>query len=302
MTSRSFRAFQVDTFTARLFTGNPASVVLDADSLSDAEMHAITRELGRGDAAFVQSARGSDHDLYVRFFTPVREAPFIGHATLAVHVVRSQLASGATQRLRQRSAAGDFEIDVEQRDGATHVGVRQAAPTRVRALEHAEVEALLDALGLGRADLDPRCPVEIYGQRSTRLVLAVRSHGALTHLKPDFAALGRLTSHVGAEGFFVFTLESGIPGFLTEARMFCPAIGIPEDAVSGNAHGMLGTYLVRHALLRADNGVARFRGTQGAVLGRPGEVDIEVWVDKGAPSTVRIAGTGVVVFSTTLTL
>jgi len=117
-----------------------------------------------------------------------------------------------------------------------------------------------------------------------------------------YRLISRETPHIGAEGFFVFTMDSGTPGFLTEARMFCPAIGIPEDAVSGNAHGMLGTYLVRHSLLRAEGGVARFRGAQGAVLGRPGEVDIEVSVEKGAATTVRIAGTGVVVFSTTLTL
>ena len=42
--SRRIRIFQVDAFTADRFTGNPAGVVLDADSLSDAEMLAIARE------------------------------------------------------------------------------------------------------------------------------------------------------------------------------------------------------------------------------------------------------------------
>ena len=84
--------------------------------------------------------------------------------------------------------------------------------------------------------------------------------------------------------------------------MFCPAIGIAEDAVSGNAHGMLGAYLVRHKLLAASNGIASFRGAQGANLGRPGQVDIEVEAQGTTPEAVRIAGTGVVVFATTLTL
>jgi predicted PhzF superfamily epimerase YddE/YHI9 len=31
--------------------------------------------------------------------------------------------------------------------------------------------------------------------------------------------------------------------------MFCPALGIPEDPVSGNAHGLLGAYLAEQGLL-----------------------------------------------------
>ena len=41
---------------------------------------------------------------------------------------------------------------------------------------------------------------------------------------------------------FALTKTNGVVG--TESRMFVPALGIPEDPVSGNAHGMLGVYLV----------------------------------------------------------
>ena len=47
--SRRIRIFQVDAFTTDRFTGNPAGVVLDADSLGDAEMLAIARELNNAD-------------------------------------------------------------------------------------------------------------------------------------------------------------------------------------------------------------------------------------------------------------
>ena len=48
----SVRVFQVDAFTARRFTGNPAGVVLDAEGLSSSQMRAIARELGAADCAF----------------------------------------------------------------------------------------------------------------------------------------------------------------------------------------------------------------------------------------------------------
>jgi PhzF family phenazine biosynthesis protein len=301
MAARSLRYFQVDAFTSRQFAGNPAGVVLDADGLSASEMQTIARELHCGDTAFVSAASRDDHDLQVRFFSPAREVPFVGHATLAVHVVRAQMLA-APVRLRQLCGIGIVEVDVERRTEGVHVGIRQEAPPRVRGLDHGELETLLDALGIGSADIEARLPVEIYGQRSTRLLLAVRSHAVLARMRPDLPALARLTSHFGAEGYFIFTLDASPQHCLTEARMFCPAIGIPEDAVSGNAHGMLGVYLVRHRVLRPKDGIASFSGSQGASLGRPGQVDTQVSVADGQPQSVRIAGTGVVVFATTLAL
>src|SRR5215510_8821647 len=77
--SRRIRIFQVDAFTTERFTGNPAGVVLEADTLSDAE--------------FVLKPDGPDHELRVRFFTPRTEAGFVGHATIATHFVLSRDAA-----------------------------------------------------------------------------------------------------------------------------------------------------------------------------------------------------------------
>ena len=88
----------------------------------------------------------------------------------------------------------------------------------------------------------------------------------------------------------------------TESRMFCPAIGVPEDAVSGNAHGMLGAFLVRHHLLASHDGIARFHGQQGRALGRPGEVRVEVQEYGGEAYSVRVAGNAVIVFETRIQL
>ena len=94
------RVFQVDAFTAQRFSGNPAGVVLDADALSGAQMQALARELNNGDSAFVLHPDDTDHDLRLRFFTPRREAAFVGHATLAAHAVLACL--GLPPRLIHR--------------------------------------------------------------------------------------------------------------------------------------------------------------------------------------------------------
>lgn len=302
MSVRAYKIFQVDAFTRTMFSGNPAGVVLGADDLDDEEMQQIARELGRGDTAFMLAPAAADHDLRVRFFTPKCEVPFVGHATVAAHFVRGTLGELPRKPLRQLSGTGIVTVDLQEIDGVIEVGVRQPAPRLARTLEGAELDSVLDALGVSHGDLDARCPVEIFATGSTRLMLALRSAQSLSRLHPNLDALARLTPHIGAEGYFVFALLSDGTEPTSESRMFCPAIGVPEDAVSGNAHALLGTFLVRHRLLESQQGVARFRGLQGRVLGRPGEVRVEVQDYGGEPFSVRIAGNAVIVFETEIRL
>jgi PhzF family phenazine biosynthesis protein len=81
----------------------------------------------------------------------------------------------------------------------------------------------------------------------------------------------------------------------TEARMFCPAIGIDEDPVSGNAHSMLGVYLHDLGLLPLADGIASFEGRQGRHVQRPGAVSVTVAVDAANQAVAAsIAGHAVV--------
>ena len=72
--------------------------------------------------------------------------------------------------------------------------------------------------------------------------------------------------------------------------------GIPEDPVSGNAHGMLGVYLVNHGLLQPKNGNVVFRGHQGQWVRRPGVVDVAVESSGKVAQSVRITGDAVIVY------
>lgn len=110
MAQRTVHVFQIDAFTQQMFAGNPAGVVLGAEILSDAEMQAIARELNNSDTAFVLPGAGADHDLHLRFFTPVREVAFVGHATVAAHVARLATGQAKSGRLRQKSRSGVFDV------------------------------------------------------------------------------------------------------------------------------------------------------------------------------------------------
>jgi PhzF family phenazine biosynthesis protein len=84
--------------------------------------------------------------------------------------------------------------------------------------------------------------------------------------------------------------------------MFCPALGIPEDPVSGNAHGLLGAYLAEFGLLQHDGRRAAFSGGQGHYLHRPGRVDVELELNDGHIEAVWIIGQAVSIFETEITL
>jgi PhzF family phenazine biosynthesis protein len=295
--SRRIRIFQVDAFTTDRFTGNPAGVVLDADTLTDAEMLAIARELNNADTAFVLKPDGTDHDLRVRFFTPRTEASFVGHATVATHFVLSRNGSRSA-RVRQKQKSGLVDVEVRG-DGATRrIAVRQPAPPLGRQLNDRERLAVLDALALSTGDIDTRCPLRIVGGAGTRLLIGVRSTDQLKQLKPDFSRLTTLSAQLGAAGFFVFTLSHPFANCLTESRMFCPALGIPEDPVSGNAHGLLGAYLADQGLLQHADATARFTGAQGHHLHRAGRIDVELEFVGGKVDGVWIIGQAVEIFET----
>jgi len=298
--SRTLDVFQVDAFTTRRFAGNPAGVVLGADALTDEDMLAIARELNNADTAFVLSPDAADHDVRIRFFTPRTEAAFVAHATVAAHYVMSRRPG--SRRLRQKQKSGIVEVGIRGEGDARRVAIHQAPPQIGRELLPRERLAVLDALALSSGDLDPRCPLLVCGTANTRLMVGVRGAEQLRQLKPDAARLTTLSAQLGAAGYFVFTLTPQLPGVLTESRMFCPAIGIAEDPVSGNAHGMLGVYLAARDLLPRSGDQAAFSGAQGHYMNRPGRVDIELDYANGIVDAVRVIGDAALVFETSITL
>jgi PhzF family phenazine biosynthesis protein len=297
--TRKLRIFQVDAFTDTRFAGNPAGVVLDADTLTDTEMQAIARELNNGDTAFLFAPNAADHDLRIRFFTPRKEAPFVGHATLAAHAVLARIAPQT--RRKQSGKTGLVEVHTLPNDAG--FAIRQTPPPLGRQITASELRETLALLGLSHEQVDDTCPARIVGAASTRLLLAVKDGAALDAMAPQLAALGVLSGEMGAQGYFIYARTSRVAGCDTEARMFCPALGIDEDPVSGNAHAMLGIHLHALGLLPTDAGRGRFIGAQGGHVGRPGRVTVEVELDAtGAAIAASISGQAVIVFEAQLTI
>jgi PhzF family phenazine biosynthesis protein len=300
----TLRIFQVDAFTSTRFTGNPAIVVLDADGQSDATLLAVAREFSHAEVAFVFAAGGPDHDVRLRFFNARKEALFVGHATVAAHAVLLALGRRGAGVYRQHSGTGIVEVTAHVDPSAAGadalIEFRQTAPELDSPLPFKTTLRVAEALRLPATQLHEIMPARVARKGSTRVLVPIADPRQLDALAPNIDTLISLGSELGADGFFVFALNRATEEWSTESRMFCPALGIPEDPVSGNAHAMLAAYL--WDLGQFGKHSTSFIGRQGRQMNRPGQVSVKLEIDQGNLVAARIGGTAVIVSEGTLAL
>jgi PhzF family phenazine biosynthesis protein len=297
------RIFQVDAFTHTRFTGNPATVVLDADGQSDATLRAVAREFPHAEVAFVFAANGADHDVRLRFFNARKEAPFVGHATVAAHAVLLALGRRSVGVCRQHSGIGIVEVTASA-EGAAGQGpvieFRQGVADLDTPLPFKTTLRVAEALRLPATQLHEIMPARVARKGGTRLLVPVADPRQLDGLSPNADTLLSLGTELGADGFFVFALTRIADEWSTDSRMFCPALGIPEDPVSGNAHAMLAAYL--WDLGQFGKNSPAFTGRQGRQMQRPGQVSVRLEVAQGSLVAAHIGGSAVIVSEGTLAL
>ena len=295
---KTYRIYQIDAFTRDRFKGNPAGVVANADGLSDSQMQAIARELNNAETAFILSATAPDHEVWIRFFTPTTEVPSCGHATISAHYVRAIENKLPSCTVQQRIGIGVLPVDIVKEDSDYRIIMTQGAVEISAEITGKSRKDILSALNLSDSDLDDRCPIQIASTGHSKVMIGIKSRDRLHSLMPDLTRLANISRATGCNGYFVFAFGGEGSDILTHGRMFAPAIGIPEDPVTGNANGPLGAYLVHHSILDASDGAVTFKGKQGEAIGRPGIVTVTVGVKDGEPFKVQVGGNARVAFKT----
>ena len=296
-----YRIYQIDSFTKEKFTGNPAGVVTNADGLSDLQMQKIARELNNSETAFIFSPLDDYHDVHVRFFTPTKEVPICGHATIAAHYVRAKENFLNTTRILQKTGAGILPVDIVKENENYKIIMTQGKIEIQEPLSDEVQKVLTKALGFTREDLLENFPVTIASTGHSKVMIGIKDLNLLHGLRPDMTSLVKLSSEIGCNGFYVFTFDQEKTP-LVHGRMFAPAIGINEDPVTGNANGPLGAYLVHYGLVQHNGSLFSFQAVQGEAIGRAGTMEVQVKIKNNQPEEVRIVGNAVIVFSTELML
>ncbi len=289
---------QVDAFTDRAFTGNPAAVLLNASGLSDEQLQLIAREMNLSETAFVFPATDSTHDLELRWFTPTKEVNLCGHATIATfHALAEEkhfgLGENPNKDFRVKTRSGILPVSVEQRNEKVMVKFGIPVPTFEKF--DGQIADLFGTLSVPTEQLDKSLPVLISSSRY--LYLPFINREPLLKMSPDFQSLKQLSLRRGLTGICVFTTETKHPTSAAHSRFFAPAVGIDEDPVTGSAQGELACYLYQQKRIEGTDGKVPVTLEQGYVINRGGRVWSELVVKNGTIESVSISGYAITVMN-----
>ncbi len=210
---------QVDAFTSRPFSGNPAAVCIQTEEPQEWWLQDVALEMNLSETAFLVP---HDDGYDLRWFTPAAEVDLCGHATLAsAHVLweDGHLDRNQTARFHTRSGV----LTAVFREGWIEMDF-PALPA-----EEIEPPPGLDA-ALGAR------PVWV-GRNGSDILVELADEKTVRTLRPNFAEVSKLD----ARGV-ITTSAASTSGFDFVSRFFAPRLGIPEDPVTGSAHCSLGPY------------------------------------------------------------
>ncbi|MDA7797018.1 PhzF family phenazine biosynthesis protein [Gammaproteobacteria bacterium] len=253
------KMYQVDAFASKLFSGNPAAVVIVESPLSEELMQSIALENNLSETAFV-----SIHDtpISIRWFTPLIEVDLCGHATLAsARILFEHFPELSGNEITFTSKSGKLTVSKNKDNLCLNCPIDQP----------------------NILEPDPLF-TEILGKEPEKLLkgkddyLAVfKTQTQIEEMQPHF----QLLSEIHARGLVI-----SAPGDDVDfvSRCFYPQAGIEEDPVTGSAHTMLTPYWAKQ--LKKDELSARQLSKRGGNL-----------ACRLADDRVLISGTSVIYFA-----
>ncbi len=250
--------FQVDAFTDKVFSGNPAAVCPLENWLREKEMLAIAAENSLSETAFFVP---EDGDYRLRWFTPKSEVQLCGHATLATAFVIFNVVQPGTTSARFQTCSGPLVVE---KDGDSLAMDFPSLP----AMPCATVpKALLDGL-----EPLPQIVLQTGATAAERNYFVVyETENDVRSARPNLTILEQLhpagvcVTAAGEQSDFV-------------SRYFAPSYGVPEDPVTGSTHCTLGPYWssrlrkdvlhARQISQRGGNLVVEPRGSRVTIKGK----------------------------------
>lgn len=217
------KTYFVDSFTNQKFKGNPAAVCITEKDLDNTIMQNIATEIGFSETAFIKKISGNTYR--IKFFTPKKEIPLCGHATLASSKIIFDTTDLQTICFINRE---NVELKIQKAD---HKIVMQFP---VYDTEEIQIpKSLSDALGINEV-LNTR-----FSPKNKIILVEIADANVLAGLEPDFSAL--VNSYSGINGVLV-TAISNNTDFDFHYRYFWPWAGTNEDPVTGGVQTFLTKY------------------------------------------------------------
>ena len=211
------KMYQVDAFADKLFSGNPAAVVILESPLKDEVMQSIAAENNLSETAFVSI---HESPVLIRWFTPSIEVDLCGHATLAsARILFDYYPDLAGEEINFNSKSGVLKITKVEGGLCLNFPADQPVVTEI------------DSLFIEILDIEP---LKLLRGKDDYLAV-FENQKQIEDMQPKLPLLKK----INARGLVI-----SAPGDEVDfvSRCFYPEAGIEEDPVTGSAHTMLTPY------------------------------------------------------------
>jgi PhzF family phenazine biosynthesis protein len=208
------KIYQVDAFTNTPFKGNPAGVMIIDDSFTSGRMQNIAMEMNLSETAFIIP---DGNDFRIRYFTPEKEVPLCGHATLAsAHIIYETGLKEKNDIITFIAEGGKITV--------TRDGELIAMNFPVYPVTSIETPACFkETIGFE--------PLEMYSSIYNWVIAVAASESDIINSTPDFERM-----KTNGLGHLMITAGGEQPDRDFVLRCFAPVSGINEDPVTGSAH------------------------------------------------------------------
>lgn len=214
------KIYQVDAFTKKPFSGNPAGVCILAEKKDSVWMQNVASEMNLSETGFLQKREG---EYNLRWFTPSEEVNLCGHATLAsAHVLFEEKNQSPNGKIKFYTRSG--VLKAQRRDSWIELDFPAKPEKKVEKPPSRLTESLeIEPNYIGRNDFD--------------YIVEVENEKTVKNLKPDFDMLSELP----VRGV-ILTSRAESEDYDFISRFFAPAVGVDEDPVTGSAHCCLAPF------------------------------------------------------------
>lgn len=236
----------VNAFIDGTTGGNPAGVVVDANGLTGTQKLKVAQQVGLSETAFVSASDVATVKL--EFFTPTRQIPHCGHATIATFSLLRQMGAVGEGRLSKETTDGNRVILVE--GGMAFMEQRAPKYTQVPATSEL-AGRVVASLGLTRTRLLSGVDPSVVNTGNAFLIVPLLDERSVAALRPHRDLVESLSDELDLIGYYVFSTTTKVRGRHAGARMFAPRFGIPEEPGTGMAAGPLACFL--HDYLRVED-------------------------------------------------
>ena len=191
------KVYRLSAFPKEDHGGNPAGVIISADSLTVEEMQKIATEVGYSETAFVLNSPSADFK--VRFFTPLSEVGLCGHATIATFNLLRDLGIITEGFYTQETQVGILKLEVK----SNIVYMEQVPPVYGEYIDPLEINECFD----NDEFINTVLPIRVLSTGMKEIFVPVKSVKDLNLLIPNIEKIIEISNKYDVIGIHCFAIS-----------------------------------------------------------------------------------------------